>query len=425
MTDLRPVRPRAGLWLLALAIANGAAMRMVFSPVSENARRALHLSDTRLGLVQGVAASIPIALLAVPLGRLVDRGNRVRLLVALGLVWTLGSLATGLATGFLSLFLARMLAGLGAVLALPAAISAAADLSRPQARGRAMLLLGLGNVVGPAAGFACGGWLLGWFTTHPVGLAPWRAVQISFGLVSLVLLLPLLRLREPIRQEILAPATALCPAIAALWQRRRLLLPLFLGQISVIMADTAAGVWAAPVLVREDHLAPAAFSGPIGLAILVSGMLGALAGGYAADLGQRSGRPGAILTGAVLAAALAVPGGLFALVPNLAGFSLLLALLLLSGTATGLITTTALTVLVPNELRGICLGGFLVLGAIIGFGIAPSLVALGSDWLGGPTHLPVSLALTVSGTGLIAFLGFLQARLAARPRARTRLRTTA
>ena len=38
----------------------------------------LHLSDVQVSLAQGLAASLPAAVLSLPLGRLVDRANRTR-----------------------------------------------------------------------------------------------------------------------------------------------------------------------------------------------------------------------------------------------------------------------------------------------------------------------------------------------------------
>ena len=72
-------------------------------------------------------------------------------------------------------------------------------------------------------------------------------------------------------------------------------------------------------------------------------------------------------------------------------------------------TATTIAVRVPNELRGVCLGGFVVLGALIGFGVAPTLVSLASRALGGPAQLPWALALVGLLTSAVAWLGFRRA----------------
>lgn len=411
----------SGLILLTLAVFSGAAVGRVFSPVQEAAKLSLGLSDLQISLIQGVAASIPIAMLSIPLGWLVDHRNRVRILIALGGVWTLGTLATVLAHGFAALFFARMLAGLGAMCVLPAAISIAADLSAPERRGRAMVLLSLGNTAGAAAAFAVGGSLFGWFSGSSgwviAGLPPWREVHLVFGLVSIVLLLPLFALRDPPRREVVQKAQAIGPSLQELWDRRGLLLPLFGGQVSVVMADVAAGIWAAPVLTRSYHLQPGSFGAWFGLVVLVSGVGGSVAGGLAADIGNRTHLRGGILLGAVAAAALSVPASCFPIMPGVSGFALMLGLLLFCGAITGLVTTTALTVLIPNEIRGVCLGAFIVGGAVIGFGISPTIVTLGSALLGGESHLPLALALTGMATSFLALIGFAAAMLRSTPSA--------
>lgn len=409
--------PKAGRWgklsLLGLTICSGLAMQNSLNPVQEAMKLDLGLSDFQISLVQGLAVSIPVALLAIPLGRMTDRSNRVRLLIVMALVWTFGTALTAIAPGFAALFAARMLANIGAVLAIPVAISLASDLSDPAARGRALLPLSLGKIAGQAMAVALGGWLLGWLAGHsllPEGFSAWRGVHVIFALLGAVLILPLLLLREPERREVSSSAgPSLRAAMAAIWERRSLLIPLFIGQVTVVMADVAAFTWSNPVLERDYGLAPADFSGWLGGVLLLSGILGSLAGGFAADAGHRSRMPRGILLGAVIASVLAIPGAFFPLMPNVWSFALLLALLLLCGGVTGLVTATAIAVLVPNEIRGVCLGAFMVVGAVIGFGVAPTMTTLISDLLGGEGQLRYALAITMAVTSVIAAIGFARA----------------
>jgi len=398
------------LCLLAVTICAGVAMQFSISPVQEAIKLELGLSDRQTSFVQGLAVAIPVALLAIPVGRLTDRSNRVRLLICMALAWSAGTALTAMATGFVSLFAARMLANIGAILAIPLAISLASDLSRPEQRGRALLPLSIGKIAGQAAAFAVGGALFGLLTANTAlagGLSAWRGVHIAFALLSAVLILPLLLLKEPARREVSTGAgLSFRAAMAAIWQRRGLLIPLFIGQVTVVMADVAALNWAPTVLVRDYGLAPDNFAGWMGLAFLLSGLLGSLIGGFAADAGHRSRLPRGILIGAVAAAVLAIPGAFFPLMPGVPGFALLLALLMLCGNVTGLVTATTIAVLVPNEIRGVCLGAFMVVGAVIGFGVAPTATTLISDLLGGESQLRYALAITMAATSVVAAIGF-------------------
>ncbi|HET8880705.1 MAG TPA: MFS transporter [Solimonas sp.] len=405
------------LLVLGSAIVCGTATQGVFGPLQEAAKADLHLSDFQISLVQGLAASLPVAILSIPLGRMTDRGNRVRILLAMALAWTLGTLLTAFAHNFTVLFFARTLAAVGMMCALPVAISIAADLSAAERRGRSLLILSIARMFGVALAFALGGALLAAVDTHPLtllpGFAAWRSVHLLFALASAALMLPLLCLREPERRElggIVNPSFGV--AIRAIWQRRGLLAPLFLGQVTVVMADASAGIWASPVLIRDYGLQPADFGGWMGLIMLGSGLVGSIAGGVLADLGHKGRIPGGMLGGAVLASLLAVPAAFFPVMPSVGGFAVMLTLFVFGGAIAGLMTATAIAVLVPNELRGICLGAFIVVGAVFGFGVAPTAVTLVSGVLGGEAHVREGLTAVTLVSSIIAAVGFIAAAMA-------------
>lgn len=262
-----------GTVLLAVSIASAATMQGAFSTVQEAAKADLNLTDFDLSLVQGLAIAIPIAVLSVPLGRMVDRTNRMRLMIVMSMLWTTGTLATAFAPNMPLLFLARMITGLGSTCAVIAAISIAADFCRPAQRGRAMMILTLGKSAGGAAAFALGGWLFGVFLAQDMfGMLPWRSVHIALAGLSAVLTLSLLLIKEPQRQETEPGADmAFASVMKVLWDRKAFLIPLFAGQISVTMADAAAAIWAAPVLSRNFGLSPEQFAGWMGGVMLLSG----------------------------------------------------------------------------------------------------------------------------------------------------------
>ena len=415
-------RPRGiglTLTILSLSIAAGCAVQAAFGPVQEFARTDLAMTDLQMGLVQGMAVAIPAALLSIPVGWLADHTNRVRMMVVLALLWSIGAAASAFATSFELLFAARMLSALGLTVVLPVAISIAADLCPPDKRGRSLLLLSMGKVVGLALAFALGGALFGVLSarTEPLfGIAAWRATQLIFAGGSALLVFPLLMLREPVRQEVAKAGAGFQASMQALWQWRGLLAPLFVGQITVIMADASASIWATPVLMRTYGLQPAEFGGWMGLVLLGSGLVGTIAGGIAADAGLKRGGGRGLLIGAVVASAIGVPAAMFPLMPGVPGFAILLTVLLLAGTATGLITATAIAVLIPNQFRALCLGSFVVVGSFIGFGVAPTLVTIISERVGGDGALAPALAGVGLVSSLLSFVAFaLAARAAPKP----------
>lgn len=400
------------LLLISLSIGIGFCMMQSFGIMAESAKREMALSDTALALIQGVGSALPLVLLSVPIGILVDRTHRIRLLTGLAAVWTFGTFTTAIAPGAITLFVGRMLTGIGTTGGLTAALSLSADLCQPDQRGRGMLISTLGKMIGIAAGFALAGWLLAIFAEPAApqwfgAIAPWRSAQWALGLISAAMLLPLLLLREPARHEVEAGPQAPFRVVAAeLWARRGFLVPLFIGQTSVVMADSAAGIWASPVLERVYHQAPGQFGQWLGAIVLGTGFLGAIIGGAAADWGQKSGRRGGLLIGAIVAAVIGIPAALFPVMPSVSGFAALIGILILAGTVTGLIVSVALTVMLPNELRGISIGLFIAIAGLIGFGVAPTLVTLVSGMLGGEQHIAAALAIVGLVVSLISAGGF-------------------
>lgn len=412
--DTLPPPVRRTLWgailVLAVAVTAGATMRTVFSPLQEAAKLSMGLTDVQLSLIQGVAVALPMALIALPLGWLADHSNRIRILLALSVIWTAGMALTAFAEDFNLLFVARMLAGVAGNFVVPVAISVAADMCMPERRGRSLLVLSLGNVVGGALAFAIGGGLLGAVIeqTAPslMNLEPWRAVSLWFAIGSAVLTLPLFLLHEPERHEIEHANAPIKVIAAALWKRKGFLIPLFIGQVGVVMADMAAAVWAAPVLERNYGLTPTQFGAWMGGGLLLAGIVGSVIGGFGADWGQKLHRRGGILTAALVAALIAVPASLYPVMPTTLMFGIAFTLLMTAGTVAGLVTATAIAVLIPNEERGLCLGAFMILGALIGIGVAPLVVTTASQAMGGESQLALALAATSVVIGVLSLVGF-------------------
>src|SRR3546814_5455722 len=81
------------------------------------------LTDTQMGLLLGLAFTVIHVLLAIPLGRTVDRSNRRNLILICGLLWSMCSIAAGFSRSYEWLFLSRV--GIGAAEAglYPAAVA--------------------------------------------------------------------------------------------------------------------------------------------------------------------------------------------------------------------------------------------------------------------------------------------------------------
>jgi MFS family permease len=417
----RSQRAGASIALIALALLGGSSARTLLSPLQELMRNDLALTDNQVSLIQGAAMALPLAVVSVPIGWLVDRASRTRLLIALALLCAAGSALTALAHGFATMILARTLVGISFGGALPAAVSLAADLSLAANRGKVMAVLGLGQVVGTAGAFLLAGSLLGrlpvsfdpGFGLPP--LAAWRLLQLLFSLGMLVLALALFMLHEPPRQEVeQIRRQGLRQMFGDLARHRGVLVPLMVGMISISMADAAANVWAVPVLTRSLHLQPADFGGWMGLLLMAAGFFGVVSGGLLADFGQRLGGRAGLLGAAALVAALSTPMACFPLMTTVPGFATLLGLLILFGVAAGIIGTAAITVLIPNELRGFSLSVVSTLSIVVAFGIAPTLVSFVAQISGYGADIRVPLTAVGLVTSIAGVASYLLAMRAAR-----------
>jgi MFS family permease len=136
--------------------------------------------------VSGLVAAV----FAVPLGSLIDRVNRTRVL-AIGIGgWALVMAACAAAQSFVQLVLIRCLLGAAVAVAGPATASLIGDFFSPTERGRIWGYVLTGELVGAGFGFTVAG-----------GLASlsWRASFLSLGLPALALAYVVWRLPEPAR----------------------------------------------------------------------------------------------------------------------------------------------------------------------------------------------------------------------------------
>ncbi|RDE06769.1 spinster family MFS transporter [Sphingomonas aracearum] len=155
--------------------------RQILAILQELIRVDLHLSDTQLGLLAGLAFAIFYATLGIPVARLADRGNRVNLIAGALALWSLFTAVCGLAQNFWQLLFARIGVGVGEAGSSPPSHSIIADLYPPEKRAGAMGIYSLGVVLGAAFGTMIGGTV-----AHLYG---WRAAMFTVGLPGIVLAL--------------------------------------------------------------------------------------------------------------------------------------------------------------------------------------------------------------------------------------------
>ena len=391
--------PLFPLLLLALATASVTYTRSTLGPLQEALRASLALSDSQVALLQGLALAVPMAVGSIPLGLLVDRQPRARLLVLFISVSLVGSVLSALACNFLLLFLARALVGLSMAGLLVAVYSVLADLVPPENRGRAAMILAFGEILGAPAAFALGGYLLTSMGSRSWG---WRGTLLELAAPLIVVAVLMLMFREPARVGVSVANPPLREVWPQLLRIKHLIIPLLLARILVWVADGAVVIWAAPSFIRTYFLSPARMGALIAGVFLVSGTLSPLVGGPLADLCHRKGGPRLTMWALTALALLSVPAATFGMTHSVMLTTVLMTAFLTLGYSLHLAALALGTIVIPGELRGVYLATTVTAAAIFGTGIAPLAVTMVSAWTGGPHGIGTALSVVCMGTSLVS-----------------------
>lgn len=396
----RPPSPLTQLLLLATALWAAMYGRSALGPLQETMRSSLHLGDNRMALLQGAAMALPMTLCSVPLGILADRFSRARLLGIVVALMPVAFALTGWSSQFVTLFLARCLAGLCSAGVLILGFSLIGDLYAPRARGRASMVMASAEIMGAPAAFALGGWLLVRIGPDR-GVADWRLTLWVMGALLVPVLLAMLLLREPQRQERRAATPRLAVLWPHLWRYRGVALPILLARGMVWLADGSVFVWAAPSFSRRFQLPPDRVGAIMGVVLLVSGFLGPALGGPLADYCQSHGGPRLTVRVMAAVALLSMPVALFNFLPTAIAAAAVMMIFLTLGFMIATAGVTLSIIVIPGELRGAYLGMTFVVGSLFFVGLAPLMVSGLSGLLGGQRMIGHALAFVCAAASLL------------------------
>jgi len=140
--------------LIVLVAVYGAnfADRYIFIIMMEPIKRDLHLSDTQLGLISGLAFSAIYSVAGLAVARWADLGNRRSIIAAALAVWSALTAVCGLTSNFFQLLIARMGVGVAESACSPPAYSLISDYFPQRLRALAFSVYSVGLSVGLAVG---------------------------------------------------------------------------------------------------------------------------------------------------------------------------------------------------------------------------------------------------------------------------------
>jgi predicted MFS family arabinose efflux permease len=234
----------------------------------------LHISDSQIGLLTGLAFAVLYTFLGVPVARFADRSVRKYVLAVALIVWTLSTASCGLATNFKELLFCRMGVAIGEAGCVSTSLSLLVDLFPRQLRPHVMAGWAVATSTGIMLAFFAGGWLAHFFD--------WRISFIIIGMFGL-LFVPLVTLyvKEPergrydVRTDITPVIPSFFRSIAVLWNLRayRFYCP---AAALIGYVQYATTTWSAPFYSRVHHMPLKSIATYLAFSIGLSGIAGSI-----------------------------------------------------------------------------------------------------------------------------------------------------
>ncbi|WGM37282.1 MFS transporter [Caulobacter sp. NIBR1757] len=151
-----PVNRGLVLGLLSSVYVLNFLDRQLVSILAKPIQDALQITDGQLGRITGFYFALFYCFIAIPVGWLADRTNRVKVLsIACGL-WSAATAACGMAGGYGQLVVARMAVGVGEAGGVPPSYAIISDYFPREKRASALAIFNLGPPLGSALGVAFG-----------------------------------------------------------------------------------------------------------------------------------------------------------------------------------------------------------------------------------------------------------------------------
>ncbi len=375
--------------MLAAIVAMEFFHRQLLAVALPAIQKDIGMSDSAAGaLLMGFAAAYFV--LALILGRVADHRSRAAIYTLSLLAWSGGTALGAVATGYAGLMFTRVLVGgaQGGAGAVNAPL--VADYVRPERRGTAMGIVGIGGTLGSMVGLALGGY---W-----VGSVGWRETFVLGGIAGAVFAAIFLAVvKEPPRGWSEGhPPDSERPSMSQVMTTLRSLktLPqLAFAAILANMSIMASAQWG-PAFFDRVHELPPEEVGLYMAGIALFATAGPVVGGMMTDRLWATS-PSAALRMSAIASAVACPLGIIgvqsdSLVIAVVFFSLSIVLGLIHAAQIGAVSQA----LAPVQMRGVTAAVMAATLTGVGFGVGPLFTGFLSEWGGGDAQ-GLRTALTV------------------------------
>ena len=413
------LRARVVLATLSFVYVINFLDRQLLGILAKPIQDSLHLSDHQLGLISGLYFALFYCFIAIPVGWLADRSNRVRVVTAACAIWSASTMACGLAVNYSQLVAARMTVGFGEAGGVPPSYAIICDYFPPGRRGTALGMYNVSPAVGAALGVAFGASIAAAYS--------WRRAFLILGGIGLLtaiavpLLVPAVQAGRLDRSLRPSSRIRFWETLAMFFSRRELLLAAF-GSGATQFITYGLGNFATLFLMREKGMKLEDVALYYALVVGIGMSAGIFVSGRLLDrFTHRWSQAYALIPAASLALAAPLYAG-FVLAPSWP-----VALLFLSGpTFLNYFYLSSSVALVQErvhpEQRAMSGALLLLIMNFIGLGLGPTYVGAASDFFRGqhPGHSLQFALLTLLPIYAIAIVCFLllSSRLKAMDQAR-------
>ena len=396
--------------------------RTILSLLVGSIKRDLGISDTRIGLLQGLSFALFYTIMGLPLGRMADTRSRRNLIAAGVVVWSLFTSACSASKSFWSLFLTRIGVGVGEAGLSPAAYSLISDYFPPERLGVAISVYYMGVFLGSSLALLVGGVVVDTMTRiHTVTLpllgtiASWRVTFLIVGLPGLLFALLVYTIKEPLRRNMLRSAqgevarVTFAQSFGQMRIRWQSVGGISLAMVFQSMANYALISWGPTYFSRVHGWTPGQSGKALAAILLIAGCGGMYTGGRLSDRWQRRGldeAPMRVMVIGAIGTILLLPIG--TLLPDVRWtLALLYAGVFCLALPMG-ISAAALQRIFPNQVRGVVSALYLFVLNIGGLTLGPLLPGVFNDYLfHNGKMIGYSLSITMGGAAVLMLLTLL------------------
>ena len=354
-------------------------------PIKED----MGLTDFEISFIQGWGFVLAYIIFSIPFGRIVDKVNRVRVLIGGIIIWSVATAACGFSKNSWQLVLSRSGVGAGEAALTPASWSIISDLFPVEKRSFPMSIYLMGPYIGQGLSLLFGAQILRIYN-EPVTLfegiivQPWQIIFLIIAVPGIILGLFMFSLKDPERKEGLTgdreENESIREVFSYIIKNIGAYMPLLIGSAFIIVLLYGLQSWVPTFLHRIHGWEHTRIGDQYGLVALFAGSLGVISGPvFERYLTKLNYNPPIIILCIITSIALTILGPITFL--SLSSDIVLIGIFITSFFITFPLAlfATSLQNITPNQYRGVVSGLYVFTVNIVGYGLGPMVVAFFTD----------------------------------------------